>query len=148
MNLFSLLAVGHEEFYKEEIMLSHNTAVATIAVKDMDKARRFYEETLGLEPVQIMGDEVATYKSGDSEVFVYKSKFAGGYNATVATWVIDSDIEEIVKELKDRGVSFEHYKDMPDTEIKGDIHISGNMKVAWFKDPDGNVICLVNETRH
>lgn len=129
-------------------MLSHNTAVATIAVKDMKRAREFYEETLGLKPVEIMDDEVATYQSGDSEVFIYQSKFAGGYRATVATWVIDADIEGLVTELKQRGVTFEHYKDMPDTELKGDIHVCDAMKVAWFKDPDGNIICLVNETQH
>ena len=129
-------------------MLSHNTAVATIAVRNMSEARKFYEGTLGLKPVTIVDDGVATYKAGDSEVFVYTSKFAGGYNATVATWVIDADIEGIVDELKDRGVTFEHYRDMPDTELQGDIHVSGAMKVAWFKDPDGNIICLINETRH
>lgn len=130
-------------------MLAHNTAVATIAVKDFEKARKFYEQTLGLQPVEIMDEDgVATYRSGDSDVFIYKSKFAGGYGATVATWVIDADIEGLVEELKKRGVTFEHYPDMPDTEIKGDLHVSGAMKVAWFKDPDSNIICLVNETRH
>ena len=45
--------------------------------------------------------------------------------------------------LKTKGVTFEHY-DMPDTTRKGDVHVAGNMKVAWFKDPDGNTLCIVS----
>ncbi len=125
-------------------MLSNNNAIATIAVKDMAAARKFYGDTLGLEKTDMSDEEVTTYKSGDSHVLVYQSKFAGGYQATVATWIVRNDLEDIIATLKERGVAFEHY-DMPGTVREGDIHISDGMKVAWFKDPDGNIICLVNE---
>lgn len=124
-------------------MLAHNDIVATIAVQDMNRARAFYEGKLGLKPIEIMGEEVATYRAGDSKMFVYKSEQAGGYGATVATWTVEDQIEEVVRELHDKGVSFEHYEDMPDVELHGDIHVNAEMKAAWFKDPDDNILCLV-----
>lgn len=125
-------------------MLGHNDAIATIAVQDMARARKFYEDTLGLEKESALGDEVTTYRAGDTKVFVYKSDMAGGYDATVATWTVDDHIEDLVQELAAHGVIFEHY-DMPDMKVTGDIHVNGNMKCAWFKDPDGNILCLVQE---
>lgn len=123
-------------------MLGHTDVVATIAVQDMARARHFYEDKLGLEREEVMGDEVTTYKAGDTKVFVYHSEEAGGYGATVATWTVHDHIEDLVAELRSHGVKFEHY-DMPDTVVKGDIHVNGDMKCAWFKDPDGNILCLV-----
>lgn len=125
-------------------MLSEDTVVATIAVKDMDRAKEFYEETLGLKTQGLADEDVRSYKAGESTVFVYKSNYAGGYDATVATWTIKGGIEQLVKDLKVRGVKFEHYPDM-DMEIVGDIHMNGDMKCAWFKDPDGNTLCLIQE---
>lgn len=122
-------------------MLAHNDVVATIAVSDMERARKFYEGKLGLEVEEEMGDEV-TYKAGDTKVFVYHSKEAGGYGATVATWTVHDHIEELVEQLRSHGVRFEHYA-LPDAEIRNDIHITGAMKCAWFKDPDGNILCMV-----
>lgn len=125
-------------------MLDENTFVATIAVKDMDRAREFYEDTLGLKTQGLADEDVRAYKAGDSTVFVYKSMSAGGYSATVATWTIDGGIEQLVENLKARGVKFEHYPDM-DMKIKGDIHENEDMKCAWFKDPEGNTLCLEQE---
>lgn len=126
-------------------MLSSNNAVATIAVKDIKAADKFYGDKLGFPKTEKSDDEagVATYESGDGELFVYQSKFAGGYGATVATWPV-CHIEDLVRELKGKGIDFEHY-DMPDTKLIDDVHIAndGAMKVAWFKDPDGNILCLV-----
>lgn len=124
-------------------MLRDNDAVATIAVKDLAAARRFYEDTLGLglEGSEEMG--VLTFKSGSSKLFVYESQNAGTNQATAATWVVGEEIEEIVRALKAKGVAFEHY-DFPDTRRDGDLHVSGSIKVAWLKDPDGNTLSLVN----
>lgn len=58
------------------------------------------------------------------------------------TWTV-GDVEGVVSELKARGVTFEHY-DLPDTTLEGDIHIAGDMKVAWFKDPDGNILNIAS----
>ena len=121
-------------------MLNDNDAVATVAVKNLDGARKFYEQTLGLTKV-MENEEVLAFKSGKSTLFVYRSQFAGTNKATAVTWVAE-DVEDIVKTLKGRGVSFEHY-DLPEMIRQGDLHVRGTMKAAWFKDPDGNIFSLV-----
>jgi catechol 2,3-dioxygenase-like lactoylglutathione lyase family enzyme len=124
-------------------MLRDKEAVATIAVKDLNAAGKFYEETLGLKKVDKQGEEAFTFQSGNSKLFVYRSQFAGTNDATAVTWTVGSEIEEIVRTLKSKGVPFEHY-DMPGMTRNGDIHGDGDMKAAWFKDPDGNILGLVS----
>ena len=121
-------------------MLSDKDAVATIAVKSLESARKFYEQTLGLTKI-IENEEVLAFKSGKSTLFVYRSQYAGTNKATAVTWVAD-EVEDIVKTLKGRGVNFEHY-DLPNMTRQGDLHVAGTMKAAWFKDPDGNIFSLV-----
>lgn len=125
-------------------MLGNINAVANLAVKDLAVARRFYEDTLGLTQVDAEGDEVIVYRSGNTRINVYRSQFAGTNQATAVTWSVDGDIERVVDALKSRGVRFEHC-DMPDTKLVGDLHVMGDMKVAWFKDPDGNILNLIND---
>ena len=124
-------------------MLGNKDLVATIAVKNLETARKFYEGTLGLKPVDSEGEELIVFKSGDSTLNVYRSQYAGTNRATALTWLVGDDVEGIVRSLKAKGVAFEHY-DMPDMKREGDIHIGGDMKVAWFKDPDGNILNIVN----
>jgi hypothetical protein len=95
-----------------------------------------------LKPVHEEGDEVVVYRSGNSTVNVYRSNYAGTNQATAVTWTV-GNIEEAVKELQSKGVTFEHY-DMPGTRLEGEIHVSSGMKVAWFKDPDGNILNLIS----
>lgn len=118
-------------------------ATATIAVKDAKSARKFYEGTLGLKVVDDQMPEALVYQSGSSKILVYQSKYAGTNKATAATWEVGDDIEKIVQALKAKGVSFEHY-DLPPMTLKGDVHVGGGMKAAWFKDPDGNILALVS----
>jgi catechol 2,3-dioxygenase-like lactoylglutathione lyase family enzyme len=125
-------------------MLGKTNATANVAVKDLAVARKFYEETLGLTQVDAEGDEVIVMKSGDTLINVYVSQFAGTNKATSVTWAVGDKIESIVKALRDKGVTFEHY-DMPDTKLEGDIHVGYGMKVAWFKDPDGNILNLIDQ---
>jgi catechol 2,3-dioxygenase-like lactoylglutathione lyase family enzyme len=125
-------------------MLANTDAVANVAVKDLDTARRFYEGTLGLKPVAAEGDEVIVFKSGNTALNVYRSQYAGTNKATAVTWVVGDDVEGVVRALKAKGVSFEHY-DMPGAKLEGDVHLFGDMKVAWFKDPDGNILNLINK---
>ena len=120
-------------------MLGDKDATATIAVRNLDTARKFYEGTLGLEKVGEEGDELVAYRSGNSTINVYRSKYAGTNQATALTWAVGKDIEGFVSKLKARGVTFEHY-DMPELKRAGDVYVGGNMKVAWFKDPDGNIL--------
>lgn len=124
-------------------MLGNIDAVANLAVKDLAVARRFYEDTLGLAQVDAEGDEVIVYRSGNTRINVYRSSFAGTNQATAVTWQVGGDIERLAAALKAKGVRFEHY-DMPDTKLVGDLHVMGEMKVAWFKDPDGNILNLIN----
>jgi catechol 2,3-dioxygenase-like lactoylglutathione lyase family enzyme len=123
-------------------MLRDSDAVATLAVKDLRAAAKFYEETLGLSRADSEGNEAAVFESGDTRINVYKSSFAGTNRATALTWTVD-DVEDVVRTLQAKGVRFEHY-DLPDTRREGDVHISGDIKVAWFKDPDGNILSVAN----
>jgi catechol 2,3-dioxygenase-like lactoylglutathione lyase family enzyme len=128
---------------KEFDMLGSKDAVANIAVKDLEAAKRFYEGTLGLKPIDSEDDELIVYKSGDTVLNVYRSQYAGTNKATAVTWSVGDEVEGVVRALKAKGVSFEHY-DMPGAKLEGDVHVFGDMKVVWFKDPDGNILNLVN----
>ena len=119
-------------------MLSNKDAVANVAVKDLDVATKFYKNTLGLTPVHEEGKEVVVFRSGTSEINVYRSDYAGTNKATAVTWNVDN-VKEEVAALKSKGVIFEHY-DMPGMTRDGDVYVSGDLKVAWFKDPDGNIL--------
>ena len=125
-------------------MLNSKDALATIAVKSVDAARRFYGEVLGLKIEDQEEEGVFGLKSGGTSILVYESQFAGTNKATAATWIVGNDLDAIVTTLKGRGAAFEHYDDLPDTTRKGDIHESGKVRVAWIKDPDGNILSLVN----
>jgi catechol-2,3-dioxygenase len=121
--------------------LAEQDAAATVAVKDINVARKFYEGILGLQVSNTQQRGVVEYKSGGSKVLVYESQFAGTNQATAVTWNV-ADIEKLASELKGKGVAFEHY-DFPGATLKGDVHVMGNIKAAWFKDPDGNILALV-----
>ena len=123
-------------------MLGKTDATPMIAVRDLDRARSFYEGTLGLETKDEWGGEGATLKSGDTLINVYKSEFAGTNKATALTFQVD-DVEKEVGELKDKGIFFEKY-DLPGLEPRGDFYVGEkDFKTAWFKDPDGNILSLV-----
>jgi catechol 2,3-dioxygenase-like lactoylglutathione lyase family enzyme len=126
-------------------MLANTEAMATIAVRDIAAAREFYGKVLGLQENPVGGEaesEVLSYLSGSSQLMVYRSEFAGSNKATSATWAVGDEIEEIVAALKEKGVTFEHYE-LPGLQLTGDIHVGGQMKVAWFKDQDGNILSIV-----
>jgi catechol 2,3-dioxygenase-like lactoylglutathione lyase family enzyme len=125
-------------------MLGEFSAVATVGVKDLAAAKKFYGETLGLTPKQELPSEMGAvlYKTGDSAIFVYESQFAGTNKATAVSWDVD-DVGPIVTELKGKGVTFEHYPDLG--ELQGDVHVYGPMKSVWFKDPDGNILNVTSK---
>ncbi len=126
-------------------MLGTRNAVANLAVSDIDRARDFYTGTLGLEEIDREGDDYFTLKSGDSNISVYRSDFAGTNKATAVSWEVD-DIEREVDELKGKGIMFEHY-DMEGLTERGDLYVDegAGYKVAWFKDPDGNILNLIGD---
>ena len=122
-------------------MLGDYNAVPTIAVKDLATARHFYEDVLGLA-VQETNEQaqLVMYASGSSALQVYASATAGSNQSTYATWEVP-DIEALVDELSAKGVQFEHYPDMPGVQLEGHVHIWSTERAAWFKDPDGNILC-------
>ena len=124
-------------------MIGKADATPMIAVKDLDRARKFYEETLGLKQVDDFG-EGFMLKSGDTTFNVYRSEFAGTNKATALNFDVD-DIDAEVRELKDKGVMFEHYE-LEGLTAKGDVYVGEGMKTAWFKDPDGNILSLFEGT--
>jgi catechol 2,3-dioxygenase-like lactoylglutathione lyase family enzyme len=121
-------------------MLGKADATPMLAVKDLDRARKFYEENLGLKQVDDFG-EGFMLKSGDTQFSVYRSEFAGTNKATALNFDVE-DIEDEVRSLKEKGISFEHY-DLEGLTPKGDIYEGEGMRTAWFKDPDGNILSLI-----
>ena len=121
-------------------MLNDASVHATIPVRDLQVAQKFYETTLGLtrleeNPVGIV------FGSGGTKVLVYQSEFAGTNQATTASWEVE-DPDSVVRDLARGGLTFEHYDDLPGTTREGDIHVMGQLRAAWFKDPDGNILCI------
>lgn len=128
---------------KYDKILGDKDAFANIAVKNLEISKKFYEDTLGLAQVGAEGEELLVFKSGTTTIYVYQSQNAGTNQATAVTWVVGEDMEDIIQELKTKGVTFEHY-DMSDMTLEGDVHVFGDMKVAWFKDPDGNILNITS----
>ncbi len=124
-------------------MLGNITPMPMLAVKDPAQARRFYEEVLGFVSLSGGDGDIVQYRAGELVFMVYPSQYAGTNQATALTWTLGDQLERTVEMLKGRGVRFEHY-DLPDTVLKGDIHQSGPVRNAWFKDPDGNIHGLSN----
>jgi catechol 2,3-dioxygenase-like lactoylglutathione lyase family enzyme len=122
-------------------MLGEKDATVTLAVKDLDAAKEFYEGVVGLQPLGFEVPGGALYRSGSTSVLLYESEFAGTTQATAASWNVGDDFEQIVEELRGKGVTFEHY-DLPELTLEGDVHVSGESKLVWFKDPDGNILNL------
>lgn len=119
-------------------MLKTKSSSAIVAVRDIDRAKAFYGGKLGLDVDQDM-DSVVTYRTGDTYLVVYESDTAGTNKANAVVWDAGEEIEAIARDLKARGVEFEHY-DMEGVELDGDIHVAGEFRMVWFKDPDGNIL--------
>jgi catechol 2,3-dioxygenase-like lactoylglutathione lyase family enzyme len=122
-------------------MLGSANVGVSIAVKDLEKAKKFYGETLGLKQLDENQGGVY-YQSGDSKLMVYPSEFAGTNKATYAGWEV-KDVEAEVAALKEKGVTFNTF-DMPGMKWEGDVAVMGDMKAAWFNDPDGNILAIGN----
>ena len=125
-------------------MLGDRDAAAVLAVADLEAAKGFYEGTLGLTPEMDQSPEAVLYASGSSKILIYRSEFAGTNKATAATWAVGKDLEAVIDGLRAKGVTFEHY-DLPGTTREGDVHVMGDTRGAWFKDPDGNILALIDQ---
>jgi catechol 2,3-dioxygenase-like lactoylglutathione lyase family enzyme len=124
--------------------LSDYRVGAAIAVSDMDRARDFYEGKLEFAAAGDDPDGGRTYECGEqTTLHVFPSPAgAGASGATVAGWTVD-DLEHVVDELTANGVTFERYDDEQISVNEKGIAVFGDSKSAWFKDPDGNVLAVV-----
>lgn len=124
-------------------MLGKTDVIAMVAVTNLETARNFYEDTLGLSPVGAQDEEVITFRSGDSLFNIYRSGYAGTNQATALSWSVGDQLDNIIQALRAKGVTFEHY-DLPGMAREGDVHVIDGIKAAWFKDPDGNILNISN----
>jgi predicted enzyme related to lactoylglutathione lyase len=122
-------------------MLHKSPLYAYIPVKDLVRARKFYEGKLGLKPKQETAGGVIYEFGKRTACFMYPSPGAGTSKASQAFWQVE-DIEREVAELKARGVKFEEY-DTPGMKMENSISNSGGAKAAWFKDTEGNIMALI-----
>jgi catechol 2,3-dioxygenase-like lactoylglutathione lyase family enzyme len=114
-----------------------------IAVSDLQRAKDFYEGKLGLSGGRETEDAGHTYPCGEgTELHIFTSPGgAGKSESTIAGFEVD-DVEAIVDELSGNGVTFEQYDDPIQTDERG-IATMGDGKVAWLKDPDGNILGII-----
>lgn len=124
--------------------LSISSVMPTIAVDDLDRAIRFYSDTLGLSVRRLEGDmDSALVEVGDSDrLLLYKSGYKRG-ETTYAAFLCE-DVEGTVRELRGKGVRFEEY-DFPGLKTVNGIATTGELKTAWLKDSEGNTLAISNE---
>jgi catechol 2,3-dioxygenase-like lactoylglutathione lyase family enzyme len=125
--------------------LSISSVMPTIAVDDLDRAIRFYSDTLGLSVRKLegdMGDGALVEVGGSDRLLLYKSGYRRG-ETTSASFLVD-DLEGAVRELRDKGVRFEEY-DFPGLKTENGIATSGDLKTGWFKDSEGNTLAISNQ---
>jgi catechol 2,3-dioxygenase-like lactoylglutathione lyase family enzyme len=122
-------------------MLKHAPMYAYLPAKDLARARRFYEEQLGLRPID-PGPQGVTYEfAGHTACYLYPTPHAGTSEASQAFWRV-TDVDREIAELKARGVVFEDYP-MEGTRSPSGALTAGGAKAAWFKDSEGNILALI-----
>jgi predicted enzyme related to lactoylglutathione lyase len=121
-------------------MLKNAPIVPYIPVADLGRARKFYEEKVGLKPKEEYAGGLIYECGNGSWVFMYPSPGAGTSKASTAFWEVDDVVAEVA-ELKARGVTFEEY-DIPGIRMENSIASGGGAKTAWFKDTEGNILAV------
>lgn len=125
-------------------MLANSKAFSGFAVDDLDAARRFYADTLGLD-VEVLDEEnglLNLHLAGDRDVLAYLSAGMSPPSYTILNFPVD-DIDVAVEWLAERGVELERYAEMPQDE-KGVMREGGPL-IAWFKDPAGNTLSVLQQ---
>lgn len=122
-------------------MLKNHPIVPYIPAADVSRARRFYEQMVGLSPREEVAGGVVYECGGGSWIFLYPSGGAGTSQASQAFWQVE-DLEAEVADLRKRGVVFEEY-DLPGLKTVNGIATGGGTKAAWFKDTEGNIMALI-----
>jgi catechol-2,3-dioxygenase len=122
-------------------MLNDSKVTANVPAADLDRARSFYADKLGLVPSEENPGGLVYSTSGGTTFFLYETEYAGRSGHTIAQFHVDSVADE-VRDLAAKGVMFEHY-DMPGISWDGDVaRMEGMGSAAWFKDSEGNILCL------
>ena len=124
-------------------MLSHSAVTTMLPVIDMVRARAFYEECLGLESGALRPDGKFVYQVGGSALALFPKPGGTKAEHTAISFQVP-DIAASIEELKSRGVVFEDY-DFPDFKTVNHVCVLGSEKAAWFKDTEGNYLCLHEE---
>ena len=122
-------------------MLQTAPIYAYIPAKDVARARRFYEDKLGLQPQQEIAGGVVYAFGGGTAAFLYVTPNAGTSQASQAFWSV-ADVDREIQALKARGVVFEDY-DMPGQKSASGVITAGGAKAAWFKDSEGNIMAII-----
>lgn len=122
-------------------MFTDKQATAMLPAKDVARAKSWYADKLGLKPAEDFADNGAAYDLGGTRVFLYATQFAGTAQHTVLTFNTD-DLRGDMKMLRTRGVSFLDY-DLPDLKTKDGVAEFGDIKNAWCKDSEGNILGFV-----
>ena len=127
-------------------MLNTSRVEANIPAADLGRARAFYADKLGLTPTRDMAGANLVYETEGGTTFnLYETAYAGQAGHTIAQWHV-ADIESEVHDLKAKGVVFEVY-DLPGVQWEGEIaSLEGLGRAAWFKDSEGNIMCVDQET--
>lgn len=121
-------------------MLAGTQVTCMLPVKDLPRARRFYEECLQLEPLGQKPDGKFVYRCGGTEIALFPKPEGTKAEHTALSFAVQ-DIRAAIAELKGRGVTFEDY-DLPDFRTVEHVCVLGSEKAAWFRDPEGNILCL------
>lgn len=121
-------------------MLNGNLVTAMLPVKDMARARRFYEEQLGLKPLGLKPDGKFVYRCGGTELALFPRPGGTKAEHTALSFKV-ADIGREVRDLEARGVVFADY-DLPGLKTVEHVCVLGSEKAAWFQDPEGNILCL------
>lgn len=121
-------------------MLSTAKATAMLPVVDIQRARRFYEEALGLGPAEVAGNGNAVYDAGGVHFALYARATPATADHTAISFEV-ADLDAEMRLLRGRGVRFEDY-DLPGLRTEGGVCVLGAERAAWFRDPDGNILCL------
>lgn len=121
-------------------MLQKSPIYAYIPVKDLARARNFYEEKLGFTATRVQQGGVHYDCGGGTAFFMYPSESAGTNRASQAFWTV-KDVRAEVAELRAKGVVFEEY-DNPNFKTVDGIATGGGAMSAWFKDTEGNILAI------
>lgn len=122
-------------------MFANRNATAMLPATDLDRAKAWYEEKLGITPARDMGEMGVIYELAGVRAFLYPTQYAGTAQHTVLTFE-SADLVADMAALRQRGVEFLEY-DLPGIKTENGLADWGEMKNAWAKDSEGNILAFV-----